>query len=203
MVTAFLEGFGLGLGLIVAIGAQNAFVLRQGLRNQYLFITAFICSISDAALIFFGLFGFGAIVARYPEIISALTWGGAIFIFIYGLGSFRSSLSAKILSLEPTKEVSGLRNTVFATLAFTWLNPHVYLDTVVLIGSIGTRYDLFNRVLFGTGAMLASIIWFFGLAYGAGKLAPVLEKPVAWRVLDAMIGIIMWWIAYSLVSGAN
>lgn len=201
MAVSFMKGFGLGIGLIVAIGAQNAFVLRQGLRNQHLFITAFICSISDALLIFIGVFGFGVIVSRYPTMISILTWAGALFIFIYGLGSFRSSLSSRALKLDTTEGGSNLRTTILTTLAFTWLNPHVYLDTVVLIGSIGAKFDSINRVLFGAGAMLASLVWFYGLAYGAGRLAPLLSKPIAWRVLDVVIGVTMLLIAYSLVAG--
>jgi L-lysine exporter family protein LysE/ArgO len=202
MGAPFLKGFGLGMGLIVAIGAQNAFVLRQGLCNQYLFITALICSVSDAVLITFGVFGFGAIVTRYPALISLTTWGGAIFVFIYGLRSLRSSLSARALSSDLSGNGSSLRNTILTTLAFTWLNPHVYLDTVVLVGSVGTQFVSYDRVLYSAGAMLASIVWFYGLVYGAARLAPLFEKPVAWRVLDAMIGIIMLWIAYSLVTSA-
>lgn len=201
MAAPFLEGFGLGLGLIVAIGAQNAFVLRQGLDKQHLFITAFICSVSDAILIFFGIFGFGAIVNRYPALISLTTWGGAIFIFVYGFGSIRSSMSPRSMNIDPSAHEANLRKTILTTLAFTWLNPHVYLDTIVLIGSVGTQFISSDRALFGMGAMLASIVWFYGLAYGASRLATLFEEPSAWRVLDATIGIIMWWIAFSLVAG--
>ncbi len=197
---ALLEGFGLGMGLIVAIGAQNTFVLRQGLRRKYMFVTALICSVSDAVLILFGIYGFGAIVVRYPELITALTWGGATIVFFYGIISFRSSFSSISYHGDSLETSLSWQKTVLTTLAFTWLNPHVYLDTVVLVGSIGVQYEDVNRFLFAIGAMSASIIWFFGLVYGAARLAPLFRNPLTWRILDSIVGIVMWWISYSLIA---
>ena len=197
---ALLEGFGLGMGLIVAIGAQNTFVLRQGLRRKYMFVTALICSVSDAVLILFGIYGFGAIVVRYPELITALTWGGASIVFFYGIISFRSSFSSISYHGDSLETSLSWQKTVLTTLAFTWLNPHVYLDTVVLVGSIGVQYEDVNRFLFAIGAMSASIIWFFGLVYGAARLAPLFRNPLTWRILDSIVGIVMWWISYSLIA---
>ena len=188
---ALLEGFGLGMGLIVAIGAQNMFVLRQGLRRKYMFVTALICSVSDAVLILFGIYGFGAIVVRYPELITALTWGGASIVFFYGIISFRSSFSSISYHGDSQETNLSWQKTVLTTLAFTWLNPHVYLDTVVLVGSIGVQYEDVNRFLFAIGAMSASIIWFFGLVYGAARLAPLFGNPLTWRILDSIVGIVM------------
>ena len=197
---ALLEGFGLGMGLIVAIGAQNMFVLRQGLRRKYMFVTALICSVSDAVLILFGIYGFGAIVLRYPELITALTWGGASIVFFYGIISFRSSFSSISYHEDSPEPNLSWQKTVLTTLAFTWLNPHVYLDTVVLVGSIGVQYEDVTRFLFAIGAMSASIIWFFGLVYGAARLAPLFRNPLTWRILDSIVGIVMWLISYSLIA---
>lgn len=202
MSAIFAQGFGLGFGLIVAIGAQNAFVLRQGLLRRHLFVTALICSTSDAILIFFGIYGFGAIVLRYPSLILLTTWGGSIFVFFYGLRSFWSLFKSRNLYSDAIDNEADLRSTILATLAFTWLNPHVYLDTLVLVGSVGTQFADVNRLIFGAGAAAASIVWFFGLAYGAAQLAPWLNKPITWRILNALIGIIMWWIAFNLVAGS-
>ena len=197
---ALLDGFGLGMGLIVAIGAQNMFVLRQGLRRKYMFVTALICSVSDAVLILFGIYGFGAIVVRYPELITALTWGAASIVFFYGIISFRSSFSSISYHGDSPETNLSWQKIVLTTLAFTWLNPHVYLDTVVLVGSIGVQYEDVNRFLFAIGAMSASIIWFFGLVYGAARLAPLFRNPLTWRILDSIVGIVMWWISYSLIA---
>lgn len=202
MGAIFAQGFGLGFGLIVAIGSQNAFVLRQGLLRRHLFVTALICSTSDAILIFFGIYGFGAIVLRYPSLILLTTWGGSIFLFFYGLRAFWSLFNSRNLYSDAIDNEADLRSTILATLAFTWLNPHVYLDTLVLVGSVGTQFADGNRLIFGAGAAAASIVWFFGLAYGAAQLAPWLNKPITWRILNALIGIIMWWIAFNLVAGS-
>lgn len=202
MSAIFAQGFGLGFGLIVAIGSQNAFVLRQGLLRRHLFVTALICSTSDAILIFFGIYGFGAIVLRYPSLILLTTWGGSIFLFFYGLRAFWSLFKSRNLYSDAIDNEADLRSTILATLAFTWLNPHVYLDTLVLVGSVGTQFADGNRLIFGAGAAAASIVWFFGLAYGAAQLAPWLNKPNTWRILNALIGIIMWWIAFNLVAGS-
>ena len=165
-----------------------------------MFVTALICSVSDAVLILFGIYGFGAIVVRYPELITALTWGGASIVFFYGIISFRSSFSSISYHGDSPETNLSWQKTVLTTLAFTWLNPHVYLDTVVLVGSIGVQYEDVNRFLFAIGAMSASIIWFFGLVYGAARLAPLFRNPLTWRILDSIVGIVMWWISYSLIA---
>jgi L-lysine exporter family protein LysE/ArgO len=198
----FFQGFALGASLIIAIGAQNAFVLRQGLRRQYPGLIALICSLSDAVLISLGVAGFGALVARFPALVVFTTWGGALFVFVYGALSFRSAFSSNMLETDAAAvQPASARAVVLATLAFTWLNPHVYLDTVVLIGSIAARFAAPERAVFAFGAVSASFVWFFGLAFGAGWLAPLFRRPLTWRLLDAAIGLVMWAIAFSLVRG--
>ncbi len=197
----FLEGFGLGATLIIAIGAQNAFVLRQGLLRRHVFITALICFICDVTLITLGVAGLGAIIEAAPALLTVMTWGGVIFLFSYGLRSFRNALNPKSLETEnyADKQGSTLRGTVLAVLAFSLLNPHVYLDTVILLGGLGARHPATERPGFILGASIASLFWFFGLAYGASLLTPLFRKPVTWRVLDVLIGCVMWLIALSLI----
>lgn len=198
----FLQGFGLGAGLIIAIGAQNAFVLQQGLRRQHVFATAAICALCDAALILLGVAGLGAVITQSAHLTAVATWGGAAFLFVYGARSFWSALRPGTLDAEQsTLPGSTLRATLLAVLGVSLLNPHVYLDTVVLVGSVGGRYPAGDRVAFAAGAMTASCLWFFGLAYGAARLAPLFRRPLAWRLLDLGVGAIMWAIAASLVWG--
>ena len=194
------EGFVLGGGLIVAIGAQNAFVLRQGLRRQHVFAVATLCFTCDIALIAVGAGGFGTLVAANPTLTAVAAWGGAAFLLWYGARSFRSALQPGSLTAEGQPAPGTRREALLTALALTLLNPHVYLDTVVLIGSIAGQYDGKGRAWFGAGAMLASGLWFYGLGYGAARLAPIFARPAAWRVLDVMIGIVMWTIAGSLVA---
>lgn len=201
-VAPFLQGFGLGAGLIIAIGAQNAFVLRQGLLRRYVFVTALLCTLCDATLIALGVGGLGTLIAQAPTLTAIATWGGAAFLLWYGLRSFRAALRPSALNAAGATGTTSLRATVLTVLAFSLLNPHVYLDTVVLVGSIGARYPADQRGTFALGAMLASLIWFFGLAYGAAWLAPLFQRPIAWRILDAIIGGVMWTIAASLVWSA-
>jgi L-lysine exporter family protein LysE/ArgO len=196
-LTAAVEGFLLGFGLIVAIGAQNAFVLRQGLMRRHVFIVAAICAASDAILILAGVAGLGRLVQSAPTLLTLVTLAGAAFLFVYGAIAFRRALRPGSLLAAGTEE-TGLGATVAACLAFTFLNPHVYLDTVVLIGAVSARYDLGGAAAFGGGASLASIVWFFGLGYGARLLTPIFARPAAWRVLDILIGIVMWGIAARL-----
>ena len=195
---AFWQGFGLGAALIIAIGAQNAFVLRQGLRKQQVFVTALVCVLCDATLITLGVAGFGSVVAGSPVLTAVAAWGGALFLFVYGLQAFRSALKPKGLEAQTGAALSR-RQAVMTTLAVSLLNPHVYLDTVVLLGSIGGQFAGLARTLFGVGAVAASTVWFFSLAYGATRLGPFFQRPTAWRVLDILIGVVMWSIAASLV----
>ncbi|MBW8012676.1 MAG: amino acid transporter [Chloroflexi bacterium] len=201
-ITPFIRGFSLSASLIIAIGAQNAFVLRQGLRRNFVFATAIICSLADALLISLGVGGMGVLVTRIPAIANFVTWGGVIFLLIYGGMAFRSALFKSNLNLNnEIGQKKSLRVTILTALGFSFLNPHVYLDTVVLIGSLGAQYLACERIIFIIGAISASFTWFFGLSYGAVRLASLFQKPVAWRVLDTLVGIVMWWIALVLVIG--
>lgn len=197
MVT-FFQGMGLGGGLIIAIGAQNAFVLSQGVRRNYPLQTAAVCSICDATLIFVGVSGFGALIASNPHLAQLAAWFGALFLFWYGSRSFRSALQGGKLEADAEQSLSR-RKLLLTTLALTLLNPHVYLDTVVLVGSISGQLADSERYMFGAGAISASIIWFFCLSMGAGLLAPLFRKPVAWRCLDGFVCLTMWTIACSLL----
>jgi len=197
-MAAFLTGFSLGFSLILAIGAQNAFVLRQGLRRLHVLPVVLTCAISDAILIVLGVSGFGALSEAAPWIAVALRWMGAAFLLVYGALAFLSAWRGTgALKAEGRTEGSAF-SAVATCLALTWLNPHVYLDTVVLIGSIAAQHDG-ARGEFGAGAVLASFTFFFSLGYGARLLAPVFARPGAWRVLDIVIGCIMWAIALGLI----
>jgi L-lysine exporter family protein LysE/ArgO len=200
MLTAAIDGFLLGASLIIAIGAQNAFVLRQGLKREFVFAVCLICAASDALLIAVGVAGLGTLVSQSPLLVRAVTVAGAAFLFLYGLRAFVRA--ARPTALQPAAgQGPRLSTAVLACLAFTFLNPHVYLDTVLLLGSLSGRYVGAARVAYGSGAVIASFAWFFGLGYGARLLAPVFAKPQAWRILDVAIGIVMWTIAAGLLAG--
>ncbi len=193
------EGFLLGLSLIVAIGAQNAFVLRQGLLRQHVLAVCLICALSDALLIAAGIAGFGVVVERQPALPRVMTWLGAAFLLWYGLGRFRAALQPT--GLHPADQPAPSLRTAAATcLALTWLNPHVYLDTVVLLGGIASRHAPAARITFGLGATLASFGFFFALGYGARLLTPLFARPAAWRWLDAGVGLTMWLLAFWLAA---
>jgi L-lysine exporter family protein LysE/ArgO len=194
---ALLSGFLLGLSLILAIGAQNAFVLRQGLRGEHVFAVCAVCAISDAILIAAGVAGFGALVVAIPWLAPVMRFGGAAFLLFYGLRSLWSAWHNRG-ALNPADDVrNALSTTVMTCLAFTWLNPHVYLDTVVLLGSVSTRYPG-QRVAFAAGAMAASLLFFFALGYGARMLRPLFANPRAWQILDGLIGLTMLGLACKL-----
>lgn len=202
-----LRGFGLSGGLIVAIGAQNAFVLRQGLRRQYVWLTALICIACDVLMFSIGGVGFGSLVAAIPALTTLTAWGGAIFILVYGALAFRSALRPSALEVQrngegtlPRRDMSR-RAVILTALGVSLLNPHAWLDTVVLVGGIAGQYAWGERVFFLAGAVLASTVWFHSLAFGARVLAPIFARPAAWRVLDALIGAVMWLIAFSLIRG--
>ena len=198
MEGAFLAGFSLGLSLILAIGSQNAFLFKQGLRKQHVFLACLICAVSDALLIMLGVLGFGAVVKQFPEIEKIARFGGAAFLFTYAFYSFRSAWKNTHM-LEPAGASSStLGKTVLVCLALTWLNPHVYLDTVVLLGSVSTQYEEANQA-FALGAMGASFLFFFSLGYGARLLSPMFQQPLAWKVLELFVGFIMLSIAISLI----
>ena len=200
MPPAFLAGFQLSLSLILAIGAQNAFVLRQGLRREHVFVVCLFCAASDATLITAGVVGFGALSDAAPWLGPALRWGGVAFLLWYGFRSFRAAwLGGGVLAAEG-QAVSSLGRSLGILAVITWANPHVYLDTVVLIGSVSAQYPG-DSAAFGAGAVLASFVFFFGLGYGARVLAPIFRRPRAWQVLDVLVGVVMWSIAASLAIG--
>jgi L-lysine exporter family protein LysE/ArgO len=197
-MTALISGFLLGLSLIVAIGAQNAFVLRQGLRREHVFAVCAVCALSDLALIAAGVAGFGALVTAMPWAAPAMRYGGGLFLAAYGARSLWAAWRNNG-GLDPAAdEPKSLGVTILTCLAFTWLNPHVYLDTVVLLGSISTGYAG-QRVAFAAGAGTSSVLFFFTLGYGARLLRPLFANPRAWRVLDVFIGVTMLALAVKLV----
>ena len=199
-MNGYIAGFALGLSLIMAIGAQNAFVLRQGLTRRHVFWVCLICSVSDAVLIAAGVAGMGAAIAAMPVLSNAALWGGAAFLLWYGARAFRSAWRGG-QSLEAAQgRAGGLSATVLTALALTWLNPHVYLDTVVLLGGISAQYPG-QEWVFGLGAALGSFLFFLSLGYGARLLTPVFARPGAWRVLDLIVAGVMWSIALSLARG--
>lgn len=197
-MNALISGFLLCLSLIVAIGAQNAFVLRQGLRREHVFAVCMVCALSDAVLISAGVAGFGALVTALPWLAPAMRYGGALFLAAYGLRSLWAAWRGGA-GLDPAAdERKSLGATILTCLAFTWLNPHVYLDTLVLLGSISAGYGG-QRVAFAAGASASSVLFFFTLGYGARLLRPLFANPAAWRVLDAIIGITMLALAAKLM----
>ena len=202
VVAPFLKGMGIGASLIIAIGAQNAYVLTQGLRRNNQYVIAFLCSLVDAVLIALGVAGMGLLITSNPMLLVIAAWGGALFLFWYGLNAFRAALNPAVLKSEGNATGQTLKKAIVTTLGVSLLNPHVYLDTVVLLGSIGGRYPEETRLWFGLGAVLSSFLWFFSLSLGAKWLAPLFKRPVAWRVLDCLVGLIMWAIAISLVKQA-
>ncbi|HIO96823.1 MAG TPA: amino acid transporter [Leucothrix sp.] len=197
----FFTGFLLGGSLIIAIGAQNAYVLKQGLLKKHVFLICLICAVSDALLIAIGTSGVGKIIESHPDWLKAVTWFGASYLFMFGLMSFKAALSNETLETSSSNEKSQTTKAVISTvLALTFLNPHVYLDTVLLIGSIASPYNDNDRYYFTLGAISASFIWFFSLGYGARFLIPLFKKPKAWKVLNIVIGLVIWWIAYQLIA---
>ena len=217
MLSPLLAGFGLGFSLIIAIGAQNLFVLRQGLRREHVVLVAAICAISDAVLIALGVSGVGLVLNAVPWLIDVVRWAGAVFLVSYGLLAARrawrpsghtleaegSAAAAPTASDSPASGAAVRARTkalpvVLTCLALTWLNPHVYLDTVFLLGTVANTHGD-ARWVFAAGAIAASVIWFFGLAGGARYLSGWLSTPRAWRILDAVIAVVMIGIGTSLV----
>ncbi|WP_420847920.1 LysE/ArgO family amino acid transporter [Nitratireductor luteus] len=199
LIPPFISGLLLGGSLIIAIGAQNAFILRQGLLRRHVFLLCLICALSDALLIAAGVAGLGTLVARSPVLITGVTIGGAAFLFGYAALAFRRAMHPDALKAARQGETS-LRAAVATCLAFTFLNPHVYLDTVVLVGSLSGAYEGSARTSFAVGAIAASFLWFYALGYGARLLQPLFAKPQAWRVLDILIGVVMAALALSLLA---
>ncbi len=200
MFEAALNGYFISISLILAIGAQNAFVLRQGLRREHVAATVAVCAISDAVLIAAGVAGFGFMSARVPWLGDAMRWGGVIFLLVYGALRFRAAMQGGEALKPSAGQSASLMSVVTTCLILTWANPHVYLDTVVLIGSIAAQYDP-HRLAFGIAAALGSLSFFTALGYGARLLAPVFAKPKAWVVLEIVVGVTMWAIAAGLAFG--
>lgn len=201
-LTIFLTGLGIGLSLIVAIGAQNAFVLRQGLRGSHVFAVVLTCALSDAILIVVGVTSFARIAAWLPMIEPVMRYGGAAFLIWYGARSLRAAFtSSQALWIDGAAPQEPLRPVLLTALALTWLNPHVYLDTVVLLGTISTQYPG-QQAAFAAGAVSGSFLFFFTLGYGASRLRPLFAQPKAWRVLECAIALVMWTIAATLIMSA-
>jgi len=200
MDAAFIKGFATSAALIVAIGAQNAFVLRQGIKREHVLAVVLVCALSDALLIALGVAGLGSLVQRSPTLLTITRYGGAAFLIAYGLLAARRALRTESMTAA-TDAPLDLRAAIAACLAFTWLNPHCWLDTVVLLGSIAGQQPAGSRAWFGIGATSASFVWFFALGFGARALRGVFARPVAWKLLDAVIALVMWSIAASLLLG--
>jgi L-lysine exporter family protein LysE/ArgO len=200
VLDALVAGLLTGLSLIVAIGAQNAFVLRQGLIRRFVGPVVAICAVSDLVLIAAGVAGIGAIVQHAPTALTVVRWLGVAFLTAYGVRSLWRARHAGALT-PTTEQEPRLRGAVVQATALTWLNPHVYLDTVLLLGSVAAHHGPTGKWWFAVGAGAASILWFSGLGYGARLLSPVLTRPRAWQVLDVLIGLTMLAIAISLARG--
>ena len=200
MFLALLKGFSASGGLIVAIGAQNAFVIRQGLLRRHLLLTALLCASIDALLILLGVLGFGPLISAYPLCIELSKYFAVIFLLFYGGVSLKSALRPKCLKDAKEQRLISAKKTLFLLLALSLLNPHVYLDTVILLGSIALQQPPQSQIYFALGAISASFIWFFTITYGSRLLAPFLSKESSWRIIDSLIALTMWGIALSLMA---
>ncbi len=199
MSAAFGTGFATAFALILAIGAQNAFVLRMGILRTHVFWVCLICALSDAILIIAGVAGFGKLVEAAPSLPLIMRIAGGTFLIIYGGLRFWAAWRGD-QNLELSGSAASLRNTVLICLALTWLNPHVYLDTLGLIGAVSTQFTVpEQKLVFGIGAVLASFTFFFSLGYGARFLAPIMKTKRTWQILDVAIGIVMWLLAFGLL----
>jgi L-lysine exporter family protein LysE/ArgO len=193
---AFLPGFITGLSLIIAIGAQNAFVIRQGLTKRYVFTVVAICTVIDASLIALGIGGLGAAIAGLPWLLEVIRWFGVAYLTWFGIKSLVSATKNQTLDAAGVESKSAAK-VITTVLAMSLLNPHVYLDTVIFVGSIGNTFGE-NRWFFAFGAMLASLVWFTGIGYGAKAASRFMSKPLFWKVLDGVIAVIMFTLAITL-----
>lgn len=201
MLAAVLKGAMISGSLIIAIGGQNAFVLKQGLLRQHVFWVALICFLCDLVLIGVGVYGMGVAIGKNETLSALLALCGGIFLLVYGWRSFRAAFAMKhdVLEANDAPVAQSLKATILMTLAVTLLNPHVYLDTVVLIGSLAAPLSITEKGWFLVGATSVSLLWFFGLSYGARLLKPLFANPRAWQVLECGIGVMMWWLASGLL----
>ncbi|QHB18078.1 LysE/ArgO family amino acid transporter [Mannheimia pernigra] len=195
----FIQGFIVCFGLIVSIGAQNAFVLKQGILKQHVFGVILICFLGDVFLMTIGVLGLGTLISELPIVSLVISLLGAIFLFTYGSRSFISVFKSGDYLVARGENASSLQKALMVTLAITFLNPHVYIDTVVIVGSIGGKLDFSGKMYFLAGALLCSFLWFFGLGYGARLLSSYFAKRRTWQILDAITGLIMYFIAFSLL----
>ena len=196
VITDYISGFLLGLSLIIAIGSQNAFVLKQGLKREHIFYICLFCAVSDALLILAGVAGFGAVTTRYPQAVRVAKIAGVIFLVVYGLQSLYASMRRSHALQVEGQIVTSLKKSLLLCFGFTWLNPHVYLDTLVLVGMVSTGAS--RKSVFAAGAVSASFIFFFALGYSARLLKPLFANPKAWNILDAVVGLLMLYLAWHL-----
>lgn len=204
MLSYYLQGLMLGAALILPLGPQNAFVMNQGIRRQYHIMTALLCTLSDVVLICAGVFGGSALLMQSPWLLVLVTWGGVLFLLWYGFGALKTAF-ARDIDLENAQALRQGRGQIIATmLAVTWLNPHVYLDTFVVLGSLGGQLAEMPKRWFALGTISASFLWFFSLALLAAWLAPRLRTAAAQRVINILVGLVMWFIALKLAAeGVN
>jgi L-lysine exporter family protein LysE/ArgO len=198
MLKIFLNGLLTGAGLIIAIGAQNAYVLGQGIRREYTLMIPFICALCDAVLIMAGVLGLGSLIQSSPLLLTIATLGGTAFLTLYGIRSIISAVKGQETLEQGEGRTQPRARIIMTTLGLTLLNPHVYLDTVILLGSVSAGYGKPGSMFFGAGAVTASFLWFFSLSLGASRLAPFFHKKITWRIMDTVIGFIMFFIAAKL-----
>jgi L-lysine exporter family protein LysE/ArgO len=201
LLTPAALGFGTGLALIVAIGSQNAFVLRQGIRGEHVAAVVLVCSVSDAILIAAGIAGVGALLQASPVIVDVVRFAGAAFLVAYGVMAARRALRAGALTASGRQPAVGIGAALSTVLALTWLNPHVYLDTVLLLGSVANQQTQGLRWWFGAGAITASVAWFSALGFGARVLRPFFARPSSWRILDGLVAAVMLTLGIRLAVG--
>jgi L-lysine exporter family protein LysE/ArgO len=194
---AFLPGLFTGLSLIIAIGAQNAFVIRQGLTKKHVLLVVSICAVSDALLILLGIGGLGVLIQGVPALLEVIRWFGVVYLTWFGIRSLRSAFKSQTLDASGAVESKGAGKVAATALGLTFLNPHVYLDTVILVGSIGNTFGE-EKWVFAFGAVCASFIWFFSIGFGARAAARFMSKPIFWKVLDSIIAVVMFTIAITL-----
>ncbi len=202
MLATYIQGLLLGAAMILPLGPQNAFVLQQGSRRQFHLMSAFLCALSDILLITAGVFGGSALLNQSELLLQLITWGGVVFLLWYGWGAFRAVFSSDNMMTEIKNSHMSRWRVVVTLFAVTWLNPHVYLDTFVVLGSIGGQLESLLRTWFVFGAITASIVWFFTLALLAAWFSPILNKPLSQRIINGFVGIVMWGIAFKLALSA-
>lgn len=200
MLSYFFQGLTLGAALILPLGPQNAFVMNQGIRRQYHLMIASLCAISDVLLICGGIFGGSALLMQSPWLLAIVTWGGVAFLLWYGWGALRTAMSSSVELASAEVMKQGRWKIVATVLAVTWLNPHVYLDTFVVLGSLGGQLADEPKRWFALGTVSASILWFYGLALLAAWLAPRLRTAKAQRIINGVVGVVMWFIAFQLAA---